>query len=158
MEQRIETGPIAKPERHISVQILCCGFAICNLRTHRGLKGQNRTGGSNPSPSATQSGLQRNCASSHPEIRQTCPYLAIFPRQTGLERTDWSGSNGVDVPAFLWRAQAQSGFEEDIRRMQCDHKLGMRSWRLDLCQHPTTEFGKNKTVRQQEGVYQYQSW
>jgi hypothetical protein len=91
------------------------------------------------------------------KMRETCPYFAILPRQTGLERTDCSGSNSVDVPAFLWRAKAQSGFEKGMRRMQCDHKLGMRPWRLDLCQHPTTEFGKNNTVRQQKGVYQYQS-
>ena len=48
----------------------------------------NRTGGSNPSPSATQSGLQRIPASVSREMRETCPYFAILPRQTGLERMD----------------------------------------------------------------------
>jgi hypothetical protein len=32
----------------------------------------------------------------------------------------------VTVPAFLWTAHAQSGFREDIRRMKCDHKTGLR--------------------------------
>ena len=56
-------------------------------------------------------------------MRETCPYFAILPRQTGLERTDYSAVKGVTIPAFLWRVPVQSGFEEDIRRMQCDHKL-----------------------------------
>ncbi len=41
--------------------------------------------------------------------------------ENGLFRIEWVG-----VPAFLWRAHAQSGFKEGIRRMQCDHKPGIR--------------------------------
>ena len=80
----------------------------------------NSNVGSNPTLSATQSGLQRNCASIFPKIRKTCPYFAILPRQTGLERMDYSAVKGVTVPAFLWRDYVQSGFEEGIRRTQYD--------------------------------------
>jgi hypothetical protein len=59
----------------------------------------------------------RNC----PEIRETCPYFAIVPTHTGLQRTDCSAAKAVTVPAFLG-PHAQSGFKEGIRRMQCDQK------------------------------------
>ena len=71
-------------------KILCCSFVICNLRTRLGLQAQNRTGGSNPSRSATQSGLQRIARSISRKMRETCPFFAILPRQIGLERTDCS--------------------------------------------------------------------
>jgi len=131
MEQRMETGPIAKPEMHISVQILCCGFAICNLRTHRGLKGQNRTGGSNPSPSAMQSGPQRRSAAPKPKYAKH----ARISRYSSKNRTGENGVLGVEWrrrPGFLRRAQAQSGFEEGMRRMQCDHSARMRPERVDF--------------------------
>jgi hypothetical protein len=54
------------------------------------------------------------------------PYFAILPRQTGLERMDYSAVKGVTVPAFLWRVHVQSGFKEGNRRMQCDHRPGIR--------------------------------
>jgi hypothetical protein len=56
-------------------------------------------------------------------LRETCPYFVIFRSQGGLERTDYSGSNGINLPAFLWTAYAQSGFSDSNRRTQRDHKL-----------------------------------
>jgi hypothetical protein len=44
---------------------------------------QTCTEGSNPHLSATQSGLQRNSAALSHEIRETGPYFAIIPSQTG---------------------------------------------------------------------------
>jgi hypothetical protein len=55
---------------------------------------------------------------------ETCPYFAILPRQTGLQRTDYLLANAVTELTFLWRAHGQSGFTEDTRRMQCDQKRG----------------------------------
>jgi len=37
---------------------------------------------------------------------------------------DYFTAKGTFVLVFLWRARAQSGFEEGTRRMQCDHKVG----------------------------------
>ena len=39
---------------------------------------------------------------------------------------DYSAVKGVTVPAFLWRVHVQSGFKEGNRRMQCDHRPGIR--------------------------------
>jgi hypothetical protein len=36
------------------------------------------------------------------------------------------GGEGDFVPAFLWRANSQSGFKEGVRRMQCDQKAWIR--------------------------------
>ena len=60
----------------------------------------NRTGGSNPSPSASKSGLQRSCPAFCHEIPKTCPYFAMFRLQKGLERTECSASNGVYLLPF----------------------------------------------------------
>jgi hypothetical protein len=48
---------------------------------------------------------------------------------------DYSAVKGVTVPAFLWRVHVQSGFKEGNRRMQCDHKPGIRPQRVDFCRH-----------------------
>ena len=53
---------------------------------------------------ATQSGLQRIPASISRNIRETCPYFAILPRLTGLQRTDCSAAKQVNAPAFLRKA------------------------------------------------------
>lgn len=66
------------------------------------------------------------------EIRERCPFFAIVLQQTGLQRPDCSGEIGVTVPAFLWRAHAQSRFTESFRRMQCDQELGIRRARFDF--------------------------
>jgi len=75
---------------------------------------QNSTGGSNPPRSATQSELRRKSAGSYPEIRETCPFFAINPRQTRPERTDCSGWSRVNVPPFLRRSESQSGFQDVV--------------------------------------------
>jgi hypothetical protein len=121
---RIETGLIAKLGCQVSREILWQGFAICNLRTRRALARQNRTESSNLSSSATQSGVLRIAAFTSPEMREQCPFSAIIPQRTGLERTDCSGEIGGTVPSFLRRADAQSVSKEGIRRMPCDHKPG----------------------------------
>ncbi len=59
---------------------------------------------------ATQSGLQRNSAEPYREMRETCPYFAIRPRQTGLQRKNCSAAKSVTVLVFLWMAHRQSGF------------------------------------------------
>jgi len=61
---------------------------ICNLRVRRGLALRNRTRGSNPSRSATQSGLQRKSSLVNCEKGEICPYFAIFASETGPKRTD----------------------------------------------------------------------
>jgi hypothetical protein len=71
------------------------GSGLENRRTRKG------TGGSNPSLSASKSGLQIIPTSIVRKLRETCPYFAILPRQTGPERTDYSVVKGVTVPAFL---------------------------------------------------------
>jgi hypothetical protein len=76
-------------------------FIRCKLRQRRDLRIQKGTEGSNHTRSATQSELQRKSASISREIRETCPYFAIFPRQTGLERTDYSAVKSVTLKAFL---------------------------------------------------------
>jgi hypothetical protein len=90
--RRIETGLIAKFWVRFWREILWQCFALCNLRTRRGLAWQNRTEGSNPSLSATQSGLQRNPTLISRRICELCPFSAIFARQTGPRRTDYRGS------------------------------------------------------------------
>jgi hypothetical protein len=60
------------------------GTGLENRHTRKGI------GGSNPSLSATQSGLQRNSALGSREIRELCLVSAIPGQQTGLRRTDWT--------------------------------------------------------------------
>jgi hypothetical protein len=59
----------------------------------------------------------------------------------GIPQVLPSNRTGESVPsnpvgkfrgAFLWRAHAQSGFSDSIRRMQCDHKPMMRRKSLDF--------------------------
>jgi hypothetical protein len=61
---------------------------------------QNGNASSNHTPSATQSELQRNSAALSTEIRDSCPFSAILPQQTGPQRTGCSAENGVTVPLF----------------------------------------------------------
>src|ERR1700730_4137164 len=96
---------------------------------------RNGTESSNPTLSASKSKLQRNCPAFCREIWKTCPYFVIFRPESGLERTDCRGSNGVILSAFLWRGHSQSGFTDSVERMQCDHKPTMRRRRLDLVKH-----------------------
>jgi hypothetical protein len=60
------------------------------------------------------------------EIRETCAYFAIVSGQTGLQGTDRFVIECAAGVGFLRKAQAQSGFAESLRRMQCDQKLRIR--------------------------------
>ena len=65
---------------------------------------------------------------------------------------DYSAVKGVTVPAFLWRVHVQSGFKEGNRRMQCDHKPGIRPQRVDFCRHlgnPRAELSLNPFLDRQ---------
>jgi hypothetical protein len=46
----------------------------------------------------------------------------------------YNASNVIIVRTLLWKADAQSGFVEGKRRMQCDHKAATRPQRVDFCQ------------------------
>jgi hypothetical protein len=69
--------------------------------------------------------------------RETAPPFAakyakmpVFRNISSAKRTGENGlpgSNGVNLPAFLWRPHAQSGFSDFNGRMQRDHKPMM--WR-----------------------------
>ena len=110
----------------VSVDSLVNFFIHCKLRQHRDLRIQKGNEGSNPTLSASKSVPQRKSAAICPEICETCLYFAIFRPQTGPERTDCLTAKGATTLAFLWRAHAQSSFEEGDRLMQCDHKPGIR--------------------------------
>ncbi len=55
-----------------------------------------------------------------------------MPVFRNISSTKGTAENGLPngeagtLAAFLWRAHVQSGFKEDIRRMQCDQKPGIR--------------------------------
>jgi hypothetical protein len=71
----------------------------------------NGTGGSNPSPSAIQSELQRNRAA----LLQESLKIAPIPQVLSSNRTGESVQSnpaGKFSGVFLWRAQAQSGFSD----------------------------------------------
>src|ERR1035441_5453487 len=105
----------------------------CKSRTRPGLEVQkNRTEGSNLSPSATQSEVQRNPPGLLLKLREmgAIPHLLL---------SRWTGESVLLIAAgklcslFLRRAYEQSGFNNSVRRMQCDHKpIGKRFANLAL--------------------------
>ena len=74
--------------------------------------------------------------------RETAPRFAakyakmpVFRNISSAKQTGENGLpgiNGVNLPAFLWTAHAQSGFSEFNGRMQRDHKPMMWRKSLDL--------------------------
>jgi hypothetical protein len=59
--------------------------------------------------------------------------MPVFRDYSPTNRTAENGQLGSEwrqCPAFLWRADAQSGFEEHIRRTECDHKRGIQHGEL----------------------------
>jgi|SRR5271165_6013675 len=73
--------------------------------------------------------------------------MPIFCDFSSANRTAEKGlldSEGGIFLEFLWRAHAQSGFEESTRRMQCDHKPAIRPRRVDFCQHPRNRVGNKR--------------
>ena len=101
-----------------------CGFA-------RKMPLQNRTGGSNPSPSAIQSKLQRNPAALLQESLKIAAIPQVLPPNRTGERVPSNGA-GKFSGVFLWRAHAQSGFSDFIGLMQYDHKPMILRKRLDF--------------------------
>jgi hypothetical protein len=83
---------------------------------------KKRTDGSKSFSAATQSGPQRKSVPLPPKYAENARISRLFRGQTGLQRTDCSAVKKTSFVASLRRADAQSGFEEGTRRMQCDHK------------------------------------
>ena len=110
---------------------VCCRIR-CMLRIHGLLAARHKGNeGSNLNLSATQSELQRNQA----VLLQESLKIAAIPQVLPSNRTGESvPSNpaGKFSGVFLWRAHAQSGFSDSIRRMQCDYMTMMRRKRLDF--------------------------
>jgi hypothetical protein len=71
-------------------------FIHCKLRQRRDLRTQNGNASSNHTPSASKSQLHRIPTSISRKKRETCPYFAIIPGRTGLQRTDCSVENEVN--------------------------------------------------------------
>jgi hypothetical protein len=85
----------------------------------------NRTGGSNPSPSATQSELQRNSARLAPKYANNVRISRLFPHKPDYgERT--ARSEGDHYRGFSPEGTLAVRFQAGIRRMQCDQKIGIR--------------------------------
>ena len=103
-------------------KILCWSFAICNLRTPRGLEAQTCTEGSNPPLSAMQSELQRKPCLSFRSTRGFRPFLAISTRQIGPRRTDYGGSGARQSALFLCNGDKQSDFDDFVRRRPGDQE------------------------------------
>jgi hypothetical protein len=64
--------------------------------------------------------------------------MPVFRDLWQTNRTAENGlisGKGATVLTFLWRAQAQSGFNASIRRMQCDQRPASRPSRVDFCKH-----------------------
>jgi hypothetical protein len=73
--------------------------------------------------------------------------MPIFRDSSSANRTAEKGpldSEGGIFLAFLWKARAQSGFEEGIRRMQCDHKRAIRPRRVDFASTLETKVGNKR--------------
>jgi len=70
--------------------------------------------------------------------RRNTRIMPVFRDLWQTNRTAENGlisGKGATVLAFLWRAQAQSGFNASIRRMQCDQRPASRPSRVDFCKH-----------------------
>jgi hypothetical protein len=82
---------------------------------------KNRTAGSNPSLSATQSEVQRNL----PALLLKSREIAAISRISalGLDWRKFTQDNAERTDAyFLYAPNRQSGFNQSTRRMHCDHK------------------------------------
>ena len=70
--------------------------------------------------------------------RRNTRIMPVFRDLWQTNRTAENGlisGKGATVLTFLWRAQAQSGFNASIRRMQCDQRPASRPSRVDFCKH-----------------------
>src|ERR1035441_4541635 len=86
---------------------------------------RNGTESSNSSRSATQSGVQRNPPGFLWKLQETgaIPQL-LLSKRTGEDVLRIAASKLCSL--FLRRASEQSGFNNSVRRMQCDHKPIMK--------------------------------
>jgi hypothetical protein len=102
------------------------GSWVAHQVNSRAFASTSCTDGSNVSPSAIESDVQRK----QPAILVKSLELAVIARIFHAKRT---GESVLPNPAgrlshlFLWEASEQSAFKDSIRRMHCDHKPMM--WR-----------------------------
>jgi hypothetical protein len=110
-------------------------FVIATLRSANGVfdakctkpslgKG---TEGTNLNLSASKSELQRNCPAVAAKYTKYARISQYFREQSEPERTDCSGSKGVDLAGLSLEVHPQSGFNDFIGRRQGDYKPMM--WR-----------------------------
>ena len=89
--------------------------------------------------------------------------MPVFRGYSQTNRTAENGLLGIEcstVPALLRKAHEQSGFEEGLRRMQCDQKLGIRPSRVNFLRIGETDFDasrKPRTERPRPPVYRVTS-
>ncbi len=91
----------------------------------------DRTGGSNPDLSTKESRLHKNSAAPYSEIRETCPFFAIFARRPGLERTHCSAARGA--LSWFFSGTCAVRFQGGLRRIPCDQKPGTISCSFSCC-------------------------
>src|ERR1039458_6377516 len=102
------------------------GSWVAHQVNSRAFASTSCTDGSNVSPSAIQSEVQRN----PPGLLWNLREMGAIPQ---LLLSNWTGESVLLkatrrlCSVFLRRASAQSGFKGSIRRTQCDHKPMM--WR-----------------------------
>ncbi len=101
------------------------------------------TGGSNPSPSATQSEVQRNSAASSLQIRERCPFSRFFLDKPDCRERTGRRRRGL-CSGFSLGANSQSGFKDGIRRMQCDQQKGFGHGELTFASTLETEVGNRR--------------
>src|ERR1017187_8811605 len=107
------------------------GSWVAHQVNSRAFASTSCTDGSNVSPSATQSEVQRNPPGLLLKLRE----MGAIPH---LLRSNRTGESVLLIAAgklcslFLRRASEQSGFNNSVRRMQCDHKPIMRRKQLDF--------------------------
>src|ERR1035441_1635772 len=101
------------------------GSWVAHQVNSRAFASTSCTDGSNVSPSATQSEVQRNPPGLLLKLRE----MGAIPH---LLRSNRTGESVLLIAAgklcslFLRRASEQSGFNNSVRRMQCDHKPIMK--------------------------------
>jgi hypothetical protein len=83
-------------------------------------------------PSPPRSLAAENFRSFASRNTRTTPVFRDYPQTNRTAENGLLGFECSNVVAFLRKANAQSGFEEDRRRTQCDQKLRIRRERVDL--------------------------
>ena len=99
MGRRMETGPIATLERHISAQDSLLRYCYLQLTDTSGFRGRKLYRGFESLPLRHAVWTAEKLGYLFAEMREQCPHFAIIPRQIGLQRTDCSASK-VSRPGF----------------------------------------------------------